>query len=753
MIIRSPTIPSDSDEYVQAVIGLMEAGAAAHFAIYDANRALNRGDVRSELYCSERENFDLALLFLSKAKWYAGQFSGTHLYIAPHTKDMADCAKALQWFGRAKEIAQATEHLLTSDDISAENLPANRYREEIKLSQKEGEILFADDVPIVPSICPIIVLKGSSYEMGRQYIRQVVEIFGTWMYEQIAQRQLTQGDIELIKKWHVYLDQHTPEIPEMVRGWVDSANELGIKLDYWNAIQLWTGHFEPIWKGIKSHGVRDLPELSGLSSAAMAFRAYLGSQGDPGPKEAELGIAASAHDSADTCSGCCAWGDATRDGKLVAGATTDHDCTFQATIVAYPDDGNAFIYTPFSVTGFIPVLGQYFFAGHPGMNSEGLGYVHHGGGAHAIEPDSQRGFGLRRGATTFHNLRYASSAQAALKNELSWPVGDVGMPLGSAGGFYADGGYSYVCEGRDGSPDASRPVIREASYSDRGEKYNFLYANNNSLHPASAKGFYAPERGYQFTVVEGWVADKPAFLANLAGPDQLAGALSTKSSQGRNRHMYQFLHEDLGKIDVGSIKRLYQASSPERYLPDGSLMSHAEREKAWVTGAPWIGSTCNPVNAFTSIMKPDNGGQGIYMGCIGPANRKALMHIPGHGYYYYDQTAEFWDIRLAPTVAELVADARNTAANLLAESQQQLVPSTFNALGPFGVSLLQGLADRAREDFAKGESILATDSKGLGEDELVEIFARAVRCFTSSQVRSRQVASELSHAGRIRQLE
>lgn len=748
----SPAIPSEPGEYVQDIVGLMEVGAAAHFAIYDANRALIHHDVTSELYCRERENIDLALLFLSKAKWYAGKFSGTHLYIAPHTRDKTDSVKALQWFGKAKEIAQASECLLNGGDTKAENSPASRYRDEIKLNRKDSETLFADDVPIVPSICPIIILKGSSYEMGCQYIRQVVEIYGKWMYEQIANRQLTEGDIELIKKWHVHLERYTPEILDMVRGWVDSANELGIKLDYWNAVRLWTGHFEPIWKGIKSHGVRDLPELTGLSAAAMAFRAYLGAQENRGEQEDQTAMAATTHDSVDTCSGCCAWGDATLDGKLVAAATTDHDCTFQATIVAYPDGGNAFIYTPFSVTGFIPVLGQYFFAGHPGMNNKGLAYVHHGGGAHAIEPDDQRGFGLRRGATTFHNLRYANSAHDALKNELTWPVGDVGMPLGSAGGFYADGHYAYVCEGRDGSPDEPRPVIREMSYSDRGQKFNFLYANNNSLHPASAKGFYAPESGYQFNVVDGWVADKPGLLTNLAGPDQLAGALSTKSSQGRNRHMYQLLCEDLGKIDVTSMQRLYRTSSPERYLPDGQPMSHKEREKAWVSGEPWIGSTCNPVNAFTAVMKPDNGDQGIYMGCIGPANRKTLMHIPGHGYYYYDETYAFWEIRLAATVDELVSDARSTAVKQLAECQRNLASAVSSTASSPAASFLQRWVDKAKEALANGDRILASAQGGADGNDLVATFARAVRCFTTSQVRSRQVVRELSDVSQSQQL-
>ncbi len=58
------------------------------------------------------------------------------------------------------------------------------------LSKKGTEIDFAGDAPVVPEVCPVVILRGSSYEMGYQYAQQLVQIFGPWILEKKAQRKL-----------------------------------------------------------------------------------------------------------------------------------------------------------------------------------------------------------------------------------------------------------------------------------------------------------------------------------------------------------------------------------------------------------------------------------------------------------------------------------------------------------------------------------------------------------------------------------
>ncbi len=56
----------------------------------------------------------------------------------------------------------------------------------VHLQSNGAEILFADDVPLVPTICPVVVLEGSDFDMGRQYARQIIEIYGPWGFAQQA---------------------------------------------------------------------------------------------------------------------------------------------------------------------------------------------------------------------------------------------------------------------------------------------------------------------------------------------------------------------------------------------------------------------------------------------------------------------------------------------------------------------------------------------------------------------------------------
>lgn len=724
----SPTVVASLNEITHLI-------SQVHFALYDAHRALAKISITDEHYVHLRAGFDQAVLLLTKAKWHAGRASGSHLYIAPFTGSNDDCKVAREYLREAQQVVGRVIRAAGERGIAESLVPKGAA---IKVSTV-NEIQFADDVPLVPAVCPIIVLIGSSQEMGRQYVHQVVQIFGAWMLEQIGKRNFSEEDCAIIMEWEKNLQSYAPEICEYARGWVEGASELGLPLSYIQAIQLWTGHYEPFRHGLLRHGVRDLAKSLSAAEATRASTAYLGGQGII-PDTA----GASIDDfSVDLCSGCAAWGEATVDGHMVAGATTDHECTFQATIVAYPDDGFPFIYTPFSVTGFIPQLGQYYFAGHPGMNGKGLAYVHHGGGLHALEPESERGYGLRRGASTFHNLRYAASTEEALGNELSWPVGDSGTILGSVGGFYADAKSAYICEGRPGAPYPEKPLLRWTSTGDDGREFTFLYANNNSVHPQGFKPILRDVPSYAFNVVDGWVCDIPDQIPQGIEPMVLSSALSTKTSQGRNRYLFDALESRYGRIDRDAMQIIFSTGAPERYGPDHTLLSHAEREAAWSSGKPWPSSISHRLNAFTAVMKPADDGTGAYLGCIGPASHDVLMHTPGHGYYYFQELNEFWEITLTEEPLRMAALALDLAKSILGESVAKL--EEHDALLPsLSRKLIEVLVKQAREAILESQAIIGQ----VTEENVVpaHLLSLSLRRSTAAQVRGRKAITLLSEA-------
>ncbi|KAJ5460193.1 uncharacterized protein N7458_001745 [Penicillium daleae] len=299
---------------------------------------------------------------------------------------------------------------------------------------------------------------------------------------------------------------------------------------------------------------------------------------------------------------CLRWGSATTKSQLVAGVSTDHDCSFQATIVAYPEKGNVFIYTPFSVNGSIPILGRQYMAGHPGLNSKGVAYVHHGG---AILDGSCSGggpleewcYGVRRGAATFHALQFANSAQEAKDMMLNLPIGDPGAVLGSAGGMWADATYGIVLEKRKGSLEQPAPITREFTYDQEGKSYDFLYANNNALSPDINSTGAPSEVNYRYTLEGGWRILGPED-ACTDNPSILKAIMSTKNSAARNEFFHRVMLAKYGQISVDHMQAIYRQSGT---LPEGTYEKIVE---AWKEGKQWNSSAAHRGNAFTALIEP-----------------------------------------------------------------------------------------------------------------------------------------------------
>jgi hypothetical protein len=279
------------------------------------NMMLGKLSYKDPAYGQRVNEFNYAMVELTKAKYYAK--------IAASTGSGEYWDKSLKCFAKSRDAGNKLLALLESGS------PAPVPYEKPVLSSDGTEITFADGVPLVPSINPIVILRGSDYDMGYQYATQVIQIFGKWLFERKAGRKFTEEDIRHIREWEKQIKEYAPEILEMCRGWAAGASYAGVPMSYDDVLEIWTGH-KPPENNYMGQG-KDLTELPPLA-----------------------------------CSGSAAWGKATTDGRLVTGSSGDYDPTYSVTIVAYPETGNSFIFSPFSAVGDVPLLGAVYMFGHPG---------------------------------------------------------------------------------------------------------------------------------------------------------------------------------------------------------------------------------------------------------------------------------------------------------------------------------------------------------------------------------------------------
>ena len=88
------------------------------------------------------------------------------------------------------------------------------------------EIEFADGkVPLPQSVRPLILLKGSDYDMGYQYYQQLIQVFGSWILERVTYDKLTAEEKKSKKINERHIQQCAPEMIDMMRGMADGATQ------------------------------------------------------------------------------------------------------------------------------------------------------------------------------------------------------------------------------------------------------------------------------------------------------------------------------------------------------------------------------------------------------------------------------------------------------------------------------------------------------------------------------------------------
>ncbi|MCA9931695.1 MAG: hypothetical protein KC419_24600 [Anaerolineales bacterium] len=649
-----------------------------------ANVKIGELDPKTAVYHTRVNEFNHAMIRHHQGKWYA-------------TKAVAEWRTSTLWpkakeaFTEAIAIGTALQEKIENGDNTP--IPLST----IPLTTKDTEIQFADEVPLVSDITPVVVVQGSSYEMGFQYAQQLVEIFGDWIMRQHAEHDFSEEALAELRRWEAQHQQHTPELLDFCRGWQAGANALDIPMSYDDVLDLWVGHKPPA-KTYLSSGDGALPELPPLA-----------------------------------CTSLAAWGEATEDGKLVAGATGDHDMSYQVTIVAFPDDGIPFVYTTFGATGTLPTVGPNWFFGLPGMNLKGLTYVHHGGGPKMLEPPSSWGYGIRRGASVMHMLRYHETAVSAREQECAWPIGDIGYgDQATVGGFYADDSYGYIIESRQ-DPVA----IREAGI--MGER-DFLFANNSVNHPQAIESEWMSRirDEWQWDEDGGWRPKEPTGMTKSLGMilkwfsgrmsmDELMSkgmAFAYWNSYNRNYFLHTMARQGMGEINPDYLKSMYRTGGTMPERPWNEAAKQYKKDGSWGKI-----SAAHASNALVVIMKPS---EGLYSLCTGPALRGLPPMSPNQVISIHNERNAFWDLTLTETPEATLAAARELAESLITETKTAMMNHT---LTPPLQTAVAALFTEIDEDVVQAKT--AEQGGEMGH------LAKALRAYTRIHVKARQIMNVL----------
>ena len=253
--------------------------ADAHYALLDAHQAVTRSGPDDRVPLTTFADLDTLALLLAEGKWQLGCATG-------------DCADFAQPTGSRDEIASAKSILNRVGDDALRLIERIRVgasgellADERRRLQSDHEIQRFGTAPIVPSICPVVLLTGTWREMGSQYIEQCVEIFGPFVFERPARREFTAEQKREVEAWSEALLRHAPSVFEFALGMADARAGMTRPLSTLQALALWTGWEAP----------RQSPDELGVSdSLTRSIMSYFG---------ALKGSTASD----DPCSGVAAW--------------------------------------------------------------------------------------------------------------------------------------------------------------------------------------------------------------------------------------------------------------------------------------------------------------------------------------------------------------------------------------------------------------------------------------------------------------
>jgi hypothetical protein len=194
----------------------------------------------------------------------------------------------------------------------------------------EARTAHEEDV-LPPGILPVVILSGTDFEMGCQYGQQAgpylaVEKEAKWASALQAHSQ--EQVLEMLRGNQFYIEKHTPENIEIMKGISEGATAAGFQLSYTDVL---------------------------LMNCTLPIK---------------------------RCSVCSAWGSTTKEGGLIGMDTLDSgEAAYGVVIMAFPDEGNNYI-----CGAQAGEIGDHFL-----MNNRGLFVGNSGGGGSPRDIDSDYG--------------------------------------------------------------------------------------------------------------------------------------------------------------------------------------------------------------------------------------------------------------------------------------------------------------------------------------------------------------------------
>jgi hypothetical protein len=565
-----------------------------------------------------------------------------------------------------------------------------------KSSPVEPEIRYAGEVPLIPNVRPIIILTGSDYNMGYQWYRQIVQIYGPRPLEERASRRFSKKELAALKSYQWYIRKYVPEMIDLMKGMVAGAKDAGIPLSY-----------EEILAKCSLDALAAEEELFGRITAQSYGDAQVAASGidsypiPPGSEKEKF-------PTDEDCSGFAAWGRTTKDGTLVCGGNGDHQMlpgkseinNFEYIVAVFPKKGNNFIFS--TSTGC---------CWHPAMNNQGVTMFHHGCTGYLgryLKPEERHyGYGVPNTMITMVALRNAQDANGAMEIVLSLPSGD-----GRIGGAWADvGGNAFVIENRENPRCIRKPGDNEET--------DFIYSTNNLFSKELKHAMKPPPGGNVFVPHGGWL-----------------GTGQSIRSVPRNLQLWDMLQFYQGKVDLDFATMMYRftGGAPEYpSLEEADLRYNPTQGKGWnIT----IGSL---KNSMVGVLKPDKGDKGLYFVSNGCPARVSFPGGPKDHYYPVAPTSSFYELKLDSTAEKLVMAARDRAQYDLYYANRELRKLSY---GDCAYAPLDGIFNEAAIEWQKAEYSHKRAKQAEGNEAAI-CLGRTTRAFTRCQALARKVYNAL----------
>jgi len=352
------------------------------------------------------------------------------------------------------------------------------------------------DLPLPPSVLPVIVLQGSDFNMGVQFAQQTNQLFGPSPLKAMQRPGgFTDQQILALKAYQWYIEKYTPEYVDTFKGIAQGATDLRIPLSYTEVLANYVG-----------------------------TRAYPGTE-PSGSGDETLPPT--------TCSAWAAWGKTTTDGKLIAAQEMDppwgdFGSNAYVAVMAFPSTGNAYINVcqP-GQWASIPVM--------PGINNKGVSTTGNLGGAWRGADYGGGSYGVKAGLMA-HILRVANSAADARDIWMGFhPSGIWNMTVSDVGGN------AFTVE----SSAAFQNVRKPGDFGEGDFIYsrNCFFTNGDASLNGQAGKFY-PHGGWALNPV---MNDPPDSQSDM----QMASVRT-------NQTMYNFFREYARHVDLSFAEMLFR---------------------------------------------------------------------------------------------------------------------------------------------------------------------------------------------------